>query len=294
MTTLAGEGGSPAFSAPRPSFGDAVVATILGWIAASLALLVPVLLAHWLGLVGRPGFVSWGGEGLRDWPYARNGAFSLLANLVVWLSIVGLTALFVRGMLSDRVGPLSAVPIFVVLAVTGFVPLLPHGVLDMPGVIAFLASAWLIRAAVATTPIPPLSKRVTTRIVAVCAILLAIPAWYGLTHPLWQGSVVTSDSARTLTFGLRNGGFAEVRVESISLSTSGPAVALAGIKGDRQPPFTIGGREEALVQLRLRHLGGCGSGGELPGDAVVRYRLLGSVHVARVPVELPVKACARG
>jgi hypothetical protein len=302
MTTVAHDGW-PANLAPRPSWRDAFAAMLLGWVTATVLVIVPVLLAHWLGLVGRTGMIGLGGSGLRDWPYPANGELSLFANAIVWLEIVALTSLLVRGMLADRVGPISAVPIFIALAVTGFVPLLPHGLLHLPLPVAFLASAWLIRVAVATTPIRPLPKRITARLIAVFALLLVIPAWYGLWHPLWLNSVATGDTAGSLTFVIQNKGFADLRVEAVSLRSPAPVEAV-GVQLDRKwpsppgspfppspsPPFTIAGRGDAFVLLHLRHLG-CGSGGAFPADAVVRYRLLGSEHVAQVPVTVPVKAC---
>jgi hypothetical protein len=315
VTTVAHHGRSPAYLAPRPSWGDAFAAAILGWVIASVLLLVPVLLALWLGLAGRSGTVGLGGGGLRDWPYPRNGDLSLAANLVVWGAIFALTALLVRGMLADRVGPVSAVPIFAVLAVTGFAPFVPHGLLQMPLPVAFVLSAWLIRVVVATTPIRPLPKQVTARLIAVSALLLAVPAWYGLTHPLWLGSLVAYESdppARSAlghhTFSLKNAGFADARVEGVALRADVPVVELVGVRADREPPlppgspalaltdaapppFTIPGRGESFVQLLLR---GRGCGGPVRATAVVRYSLLGSPRVAAVPLRLPVRACAGG
>jgi hypothetical protein len=313
VSTVAHEGRPPADFAPRPSWRDAFVATIVGWVTAAGLVLVPILVAFWLGLVGRSGAGGLGGEGLRDWPYPRNGDLSLLANTVVWLELLALTALVVRAVLADRVGPVSAVPIFVVLAVTGFVPLLPRGLLDMPFLVAFLASALLMRAAVATTPIRPLPRRITVQLIAACALLLAVPAWYGLKHPLWYGSVVgetVSDPPlrSTLgehTFGLRNAGFADVRVDDVSLALEAPVATLVDVRADRdlpvppgspfpaspRPPFMVPARGEMFVQLRLRERG---CGGPVRGAAVVRYRLLGVQRVTRIPVRVPVGACASG
>ena len=289
MSTAASEVRPPAFVTPQPSFGDAFCATLLGFVIASVLVIAPVLVAHWLGLAGDR-FVGLGQDEVSplSWPYERNGAFSVVANLVVWIEVLAFTALLVRGMLADRVGPLSAVPIFVVLAVTGFAPLLPHGLLMMPGIIALLASAWLIQVAVATTPIRPLPKRTTARLMALFAALLAIPAAYGAAHPLGMGSQFGPQSPKELTFGLRNQGFADMRVTDISLDTP-----IHGLSVAREPlPFALDGRHERVVRLGL-HQAGCGSGGPLPAHAIVRYSLLGSDFTARIPVEVPLKPCAR-
>jgi hypothetical protein len=140
VTTVAHEVRKPVFVPPRQSWGDAFYATILGWVMASVVAFVAVIAAHALGVLSGS-FVGIADKGLRTWPYPENGTFSLVANAVVWLDMVALTALLVRGVLADRIGPVSAVPIAVVLAVTGFVPLLPHGALDLPGLVAFGVTA---------------------------------------------------------------------------------------------------------------------------------------------------------
>jgi hypothetical protein len=286
VTSVAHEA-RPEFVPPRPSFGDAFYATLLGFVIACVVTIVPVAGAAWLGLAGRE-LVGFGGEGLRDWPYPRNGTFSLVANAVVYLDLLAFTALFVRGILADRVGPMSTVPIFVVLAVTGFAPLLPHGFLNAPGIVDLLLSAWLIQITVATTAIRPLSKQATARVIAVLIMLLAIPAAFGVSHPVRPGSTYGPFSAKELRFAIANAGFGDVRVLRISLDAD-----VRGIRMLEAPkPFTLAGRHERVVRLRI-HQTGCGAGGPLRADAVVRYRLLGSDKVARMPVEVPIRACGR-
>jgi hypothetical protein len=287
VTTVAHEA-RPEFVPPKPSFGDALYATLLGFVVANLVVVVPVVVATWLGLAGRE-LVGFGGEGLRNWPYQRNGTFSLVANGVVWFDLLAFTALVVRGVLADRVGPLSAVPIFVVLAVTGFAPLLPHGFLHAPGVVDLLLSAWLVQITVATTAVRPLSKQATTKVIAVFVMLLTIPAAYGASHPVRPGSTRGPFSANELQFGVDNDSFTDVRVTQISLDTDVEGIRVVGAP----TPFTLAARHERLVRLRVDQTA-CGTGGPLRGDALVRYRLLGSDNVARIPVDVPISACGRG
>lgn len=278
------------FVPPQPSFGDALYATLLGFVIASVVVLVPVLLAMWLGLAGRELYGPFGGDGLLDWPYRRTGPFSLVANAVVCVELLAFTALFVRGMLADRVGPVSTVPIFVVLAVTGLAPLIPHGFLDAPGVVDLLLSAWLIQLAVATTAIRPLPKRTTARVIVVLMMLLAIPATYGATHPVRTGSSYGPSSAKELTVAIRNDGFADVRITRVALDTDVSGIQ-ASVRGPM--PFILAARDGTRVRLRVQQAG-CGTGGPINADAVVRYRLFGSTQIAKIPVEVPIKACARG
>jgi hypothetical protein len=289
VTTVA-HGASREFVPPRPGFGDALYATLLGFVIASVVVLVPVFVATWLGLAGREPYGPFGGGGLLDWPYRRTGTFSLIANAVVCLELLAFTALFVRGMLADRVGPVSTVPIFVVLAVTGLAPLIPHGFLDAPGIVDLLLSAWLIQVAVATTAIRPLSKRTTARAIMVLVMLLAIPAAYGATHPVRTGSSYGPFSAKELTVAIRNDGFADVRVTRVSLDTDVSGIR-ATVRGPM--PFTLSARRGTRVRLRVQQAG-CGAGGPMSADALVRYRVFGSTQIAKIPVEVPIKACARG
>lgn len=121
MSSVAQEA-PPNFAPPAlPSWGTAATAAFLGWTISAFSVGAVGLAANALGLLGRVE-----GTGLRDWPFPAAGWESTAANTLVWLWILALTALLVRGMLADRVGrPVSALAICAVLAITGFVPLLP-------------------------------------------------------------------------------------------------------------------------------------------------------------------------
>src|SRR5262245_44639960 len=106
----------------RPSWRATLLAAFLGWIFASFVIAALATAALALGLMSRPV-----GSGLHDWPYPNAGWASLAANAVVWTWILALTALLIRWLLAREVrNPVSAVTIFVVLALTGFAPLLPR------------------------------------------------------------------------------------------------------------------------------------------------------------------------
>jgi hypothetical protein len=162
----------------------------------------------------------------------------------------------------------------------------------LPGLIALLASAWLIQVAVATTPLPPLRKRTTAKVIAGFALLLVVPAAYGVTHPLAHGSVYGSGSSREVTFALANHGFADVRVTAVSVSDLFSAFPVARLAGPAVP-FTVDARAERRVRLTVSQ-GGCSDGGPMRANALVRYRLLGSELSARIPVEVTLRPCGPG
>jgi hypothetical protein len=280
---------------PRPSWRAAFVATFLGWALAGIAVGALYAVAWELGLVGRPF-----GSGLRDWPYPEAGWSSLVANVVVWLWILAATALLIRGLLADRSErPLSAATVFVVLLATGFAPV-PHGLLDPSWLVGLIITAALLRLAPGAGP-DPLRKRTTAKFIAVGTALLVIPAGHGLLQPLWPGSVLGYEgSPDTAVLSLRNAGFADVALESVSLRMPVPFVELVGVQASDAPPFgggtsrglplELGSRSETFLRLRLRQLG-CGEGTPFRGEALVRYRVYGLRRTGALPVEIPLRPC---
>lgn len=277
-----------------------MTAAFLGWFVAWVFIVVVGLAAWRLGLVQRPQ-----GSGLHDWPYPEAGRASLAANTVVWLWVLALTALLIRGLFADRIQrPVSAVSIFLLLVLTGFAPALPHGLLELPWLVSLVATAAFLRLAPEYGP-PAVPKRVTGAAVAMGALLLAIPALHGFLHPLWLGGSAFSDpwSRNTATISLRNAGLADLELEAVSLWASVPLVELVGVRVDKRPPpppgapfhspqlpFTLKGRSEAFVQLRLRRMG-CGSG-PLRTEATVRYRVRGDMRVETLPVLISPRPCS--
>ncbi len=304
MSSVAHGARLPVVRPPLPSWRAALTAVFMGWFFAFIAVAVVGLAASQVGLIERPH-----GGGLRDLPYPEAGRASFVANAVVWLWILALTALLIRGLLADRAPrPVSAFAIFVILAFSGFAPLLPRGLLDLPWLVALLATAALLRLAPAFSP-PTIPKRATAVFLAAGALLLAVPALHAVRHPLWLGSSVFSDppERQTATISLRNAGFADVELEAVSLRMLPPfellPVELVDVRVDKHPPlapggpfesprlpFTLGGRSEAFVQLHLRRMG-CGSG-PLKSEATVRYRVRGDLRVEALPVSITLRACS--
>jgi hypothetical protein len=295
MSSIAQEARPDLVRPPLPSWGTAMTAAFLGWLIATCSLGAFLVLVEALGLLGRVE-----GTGIRDWPFPAAGWAGVAANTVVWLWILALTALFVRGMLADRVGrPVSALPIFAVLVITGFAPLVPRGLFDVPWPVAFLGTAALLRY-VPELRVRVLSKRQTARLLAVGALFLAVPAAHALRHPLWPGTSVMPSSPGTTSLSLENTGFADVELEGVSLRSPGMVLRLEDVRVDRRPlfehggpesarlPFTIEPRSEAFVQLRHRGLG-CGV---MPATASVLYRVNGAARAMSLPLTVEGrKAC---
>jgi hypothetical protein len=252
--------------------------------------------AQALGLVERPT-----GSGLRDWPYPEAGLSSLAANAVVWVWILALTALVIRGLLADRSTPaISAVTVFCVLALTGFAPGLPRGLLDLPLPAAFVFTVALLRLGPAFAP-PVLSKRATMALLAAGALFLAVPAAHAILHPLWLGSSLSVDppDRKSATLSVRNAGFSDVRLQGVTLRAPHLRVQLTRVGVDETPllldaqrlPYRLDGRSEAFVQLRYR-TEACGDGSALRGEATIRYRVHDAVHAETLPVTIPLRPCA--
>jgi hypothetical protein len=278
----------------------------MGWFIAWFAVAALALGASQLGLLERPQ-----GRGLRDWPYPEAGLASLVANAIVWVSILAVTALLIRGLFADRSQRrVSALPIFVVLAVTGFAPFLPRGLLDLPWAISLLATAALVRLVPECSP-PPIPARVTALLLLPASLLLLVPVLHAVRHPLWLGSDVIFDPPKRgkATISLRNSGFAQIKLEAVSLrpreSLDLPrrAVKVMDVRVDKSPsfglsrlfesgqlPFLLEGRSKAFVQLRFTSLG-CGNG-PLPSDVLVHYRVRGHGRVERFPTPIELPPCS--
>jgi hypothetical protein len=201
-----------------------------------------------------------------------------------------------------------------VLAATGFAPFIPRGILDLPWLVGLVLTAALLRLTSGT--VTPLPKRATARLLLAGAPLLVVPAIYGALHPLWFDQVVSQTvepPPRTapagFTFGVRNAGHAAVDLRSVSVASPGlplrlvdvlvggtpPAPPGAPFQDESQrPPFVVEGRATVFVQLRLRPVGCPQTRARVVparGESVIRYRVGGRAHTARLPLELLAPRC---
>jgi hypothetical protein len=231
--------------------------------------------------------------------------------VVVWLSILVLTALLIRGLLADRMQwPVSTLPIFVALAITGFAPFIPRGLLDVPWAIGLLATTALLRLAPDCSP-PAMPMRATAVLLAAGTLVLSVPAVRAVRHPLWLGSEVVFGPPQTGTvaFSVRNSGFAEAELKSVALQptdSSGPPRGIVELTDERvgknpsfatsrsfesaQLPFSLEGRSNAFVELRLKPLG-CGTR-PLASEVTLNFRVRGHRRVERLPLSIGLPACS--
>jgi hypothetical protein len=278
----------------------------MGWFFSWFAVAALALAASRLGLLERPQ-----GRDLRDWPYPEAGLASLAANAIVWVWIIALTALLIRGLLADRAyWRVSALPIFVVLALTGFAPFLPRGLLELPWAISLLATAALVRLVPKCSP-PTIPARAAAVLLLPASLLLVLPALHAVRHPLWLGSEVFFDPRQRgkATISLRNAGFAQIELDAVSLrarkSLALPrgVVEVVDLRVARSPsfgssrlfepaqlPFRLEGRSNAFVQLRFKPLG-CGNG-SLPSNVRVHYQVRGAGRVASFPMSIELRPCS--
>jgi hypothetical protein len=300
MSSVAHGARLPVIRHAPPGWRKALIAGVLGWFIAQFAVIAVMLVASPLGLLERPQ-----GTGLSDWPYPDAGWSSVAANTVVWVWILALTALLIRGLLADRIGrPISAITIFCALAITGFAPFIPHGLLDLPWVAALVGTAALLRLE-PYVQIHVWPKRATAKALAVGALFLAVPAMHGVLHPLWSdpSSIGPPVSRNLPTVPVENTGFVDVELESVALRSPVPIARLVDVRVDDHPPFnpngpfaspglpyTLEARDHAFLQLRLRHQS-CGTGA-VSAEAVVRYRLRGDLRTQALPVEITLRPCS--
>jgi hypothetical protein len=300
MSSVAHGARLPVIRRSPPGWRATFLAAVLGWLFAQIAVGVAWAAAWGLGIARKPQ-----GSGLSDWPYPDAGWWSLAANTVVWVWIFALTALLIRGVLSDRIGrPISAFTIFCALTITGFAPFIPRGLLDLSWPAALLGTALLLRLE-PYVEIPVWRKRTTVKALAVGAALLVIPAVHSTLHPLWSDpiSIAQPQSKNLATVPVENAGFADVELRSVVLRTPVPIAELVDVRADGHPPFspggpfasprlpyTVGGGDHAFIQLRLRHRG-CGTG-SIAASAVVRYRLRGNLRSQALPVKLTPRPCS--
>jgi hypothetical protein len=253
------------------------------------------IIALELGFLGRSS-----GSGLRGWPYPEAGWASVVANSVVWLLILALASLLIRGFLADRSGrPISSATVFAVLLVTGFAPFVPRGLLNLPALIALLATAALLRFVSGFGP-APLPKRTTAKLIAAGTAFLAIPAFHATTHPLWRGNTFFEEKPEKVILSLRNAGLSTLELKSLSLrlpTVPTPPAELRSVRLSEEPaweatqrfPFRLEPRSEGFVHLNLRPRG-CGLG-QARASATFTYEVLGRTRTETLPVDIPRRAC---
>jgi hypothetical protein len=136
--------------------------------------------------------------------------------------------------------------------------------------------------------------RATVVLLAVGTLALLVRAVHAARHPLWLGSEVVFDPPQSgsVTFSLRNSGFAEVELKSLALQPTDSSalprgvVELTDVRVGKNPSFAtsrsfesaelpvgLEGRSNAFVELRLKPLG-CGTR-PLASEVTLNFRCAG-------------------
>ena len=271
----------------------------LGYVLAALVLLPALGVLHLTGVLWRPWRNQATAVGI-DWPYARHGPWSTLADLGAIAAVLAVAAICIAWCVRRQTGrPAPAVAIFVCLLVTGYVPFAAYdGLFALRSAAAFLLTVVLVRwrAADSDWGGDPQQRTVLTGLV-VGGVAIALA--FGVVHPLRpDGSLVPlADDAYSLV--LRNAGH-----RGLTLTSVEPYPAPAGLvelrpQLERVPPAGSGpiagagipARSERSLYLEPR-LAGCGDGtsGYATIDRlIVRYRLFGRTQTQAIPLGSPLR-----
>jgi hypothetical protein len=272
----------------------------VGWLRLAVAALlgafvsefVLALLRGGLGLVGvqTVSFTTvWRPGGVLGWPYARSGAWSVFADLVV----IGVECLVVAvavttavGILADREASFAVIAPAV--AVTGFAVPGPYGN-HVDGTVALLVVVLASRYAVGQRVSIPLGRSARRLVLAfVTAVSLAavgVAVAYPLTHPLRFQGRWFGGPRRVYTFTIRNDGRAHVTLvrltaagaerSGIGFLPSPPSPPLRPVRGAR-----LGRHAETTLSLALASR--CP-----PKTVTMTYRIFGTVRSQTIPLEPP-------
>jgi hypothetical protein len=194
----------------RPSFLRVLWAVLLGYVGAALTLGAAAIALEALGLLPRP----W----VRPGPFAVTGAWSLDADLVAGAAVVLVAAWWIRGTVAawtER--PVSFGVVALVIAATGFAPYLALRPLALTGLLALLATTWLVRryAIERTLPLPSPSWRVWVVLgVAGLLVFSSFRVYHPLTSPGIGAGSGSDGNFRVLV--LNNSGFADLTIVRVA------------------------------------------------------------------------------
>jgi hypothetical protein len=210
----------------RPSFLRVLWAVVLGYLGASLTLGGAAIALEALGLLPRPY--------LRPGPFPVTGAWSLDADLATAVAVVLVAAWWIRGTVAAWTAkPASFAVVALAVAGTGFAPYLALRPVALTGILALLATTWLVRryAVDRTTSLPQPSWRFW---VALGVAGLLVFSSYRVYHPLSSTGIGVGEgskgSFRVLEIG--NSGFANLTIVGVQGGVLGGPWARAPLPYD--------------------------------------------------------------
>lgn len=250
--------------AERPSFLRVLWAVLLGYVGASLTLGGAAIALEALGLLPRPY--------LRPGPFPVTGAWSLDADVVAAVAIVLVAAWWIRGTVAAWTEtPVSFGIVALVVAVTGFAPYLALRPVALSGLLALLATTFVVRryAVDRTLSLPQPSWRFWV-VLGVAGLLIF--GSYRVYHPLSSpGTGVGSGSDGSFrVLELDNSGFADLTIVRVG------GGALGGPWRHVRLPYELRSRSSAEVYVAGPT---CSS-----RTVAVTYSVLGRASTQRFPL----------
>jgi hypothetical protein len=229
-----------------PGWIVSALSLVIGWCVAGLALFVLYLAASFIGAISHP-YPSPAGV-INEWPYAENGAWSLIANVSVLVLALVFSTVATSWWLRRFHPSVSDGRLAITLLFTGSLPLVtPHRPAVAGG---FVVALLLVRYWVGRHD----GRLAPRAAAAVAAAPAAVVLSYGLLHPLWStGLVPTASVGRycSVLVTVHNAARAGVDIDRITTSdfTESPA-----------RPARLHLAPGADGTVTLRYLGGSGSG----------------------------------
>jgi hypothetical protein len=260
----------------RPRWLDVTVALVAGWLGAGIALLGLYGAAWGAGAISQPyGSLS---DGINEWPYAGNGAWSVLADIAVLAIALALTTAATSWVLRRKYALVSDGRLAVALFFAGWLPLTFHpGTGEHAGgrgLFGFLLALVLVRYWVV--------GRYDGRLRPVTAACLvaafgAVVVSYGVLHPLWTAGVfpiTATGKHQSVLVDVHNAARVGVTIDHIDASDVGPA-------GAQPARLHLAPGGHGLIAVRVYQ--GCGSG---VVDLRARYHVFGVALSEVLPVRI--------
>lgn len=312
----------------RPRFGQVAWAVLVGLFWSYLWLLVLWFGLLLLGVTGRRQ-VGHASTSVTSWLFPDTSVWAVVSNLTAFAVACGIVAASVRLMVARRTNrALSGPGVFVLVLIAGMVLLNNHGSFTKVATVWLALSLAVQRFAfVEGREDRLLSGRMRSRVLLAAGVtllgLMATTAVYGVTHPLWYSSYISTGTAPygsapvyhvkaggrfRYSFELKNVGFAPVTLLGVRAPDGdyprpGAFAQLVGatvagipgppdvVRGGRIRGASISGHGTAWINLTVRVIP-CVQVDQGPPPAaldrvIVNYRILGLRQSQTIPLDAP-------
>jgi hypothetical protein len=222
----------------RRSFVRLLLSVAAGYVLAAATVLLLALPIAGAGYLRQP-FA-------RPGPFPADGAWGLSADVVAAIVIVLIAARWISWAVGNAtLAPVSFGVVVAAVAVTGFAPFLTISSVAISGLIALLATTWIVRrfAIGRTLSVPRVSWLVWA---SLALVGVGVFGSYAAYHPLTEDGffpLVDMRAAHTLSMSvtLKNAGWADVTI----LRVDGGSV-------DHKLPYTLKARSQTQLTVRSK------------------------------------------